>query len=104
MRREGFELLVGPPTVITKKVDGETFEPFENVEVQVRSMLQVVLYSRGVGFTPRPFVVALVVVIFYSNDGSCSIGNSSVRVTRSGPFKVLCLWEIGSTQPDRKSH
>lgn len=37
MRREGFELLVGPPTVITKNVDGKTFEPFENVEVQVRS-------------------------------------------------------------------
>lgn len=35
MRREGFELLVGPPTVITKTVDGKTHEPFENVEVQV---------------------------------------------------------------------
>ena len=23
MRREGFELLIGPPTVITKKVDGK---------------------------------------------------------------------------------
>lgn len=36
MRREGFELLVGPPTVITKQVDGKTHEPFETVEVQVR--------------------------------------------------------------------
>lgn len=35
MRREGFELLVGPPTVITKKVDGKLMEPFERVEVQV---------------------------------------------------------------------
>lgn len=35
MRREGFELLVGPPTVITKKVDGKLHEPFETVEVQV---------------------------------------------------------------------
>ncbi len=35
MRREGFELLVGPPTVITKQVDGKTHEPFETVEVQV---------------------------------------------------------------------
>ncbi|CBJ31815.1 PBipA, plastid GTPase BipA/TypA [Ectocarpus siliculosus] len=35
MRREGFELLVGPPTVITKQVDGSTHEPFETVEVQV---------------------------------------------------------------------
>lgn len=37
MRREGFEMLVGPPTVITKQVDGKTHEPFETVEVQVRS-------------------------------------------------------------------
>ena len=37
MRREGFELLVGPPTVITKQIDGKIFEPFEIVEVQVRS-------------------------------------------------------------------
>eukprot|EP00903_Cladosiphon_okamuranus_P013278 g12379.t1 len=35
MRREGFELLVGPPTVITKQIDGKTHEPFETVEVQV---------------------------------------------------------------------
>lgn len=38
MRREGFELLVGPPTVITKQVDGATHEPFETVEVQVSSV------------------------------------------------------------------
>ena len=41
MRREGFELLVGPPTVITKKVDGKTHEPFETVEVQVRKSLML---------------------------------------------------------------
>ncbi|CAM9422319.1 unnamed protein product [Chrysoparadoxa australica] len=35
MRREGFELLVGPPTVINKKEDGKTLEPHEKVEVQV---------------------------------------------------------------------
>mmetsp|Transcript_25534 Transcript_25534/g.33376 ORF Transcript_25534/g.33376 Transcript_25534/m.33376 type:complete len:662 (-) Transcript_25534:326-2311(-) len=33
MRREGFELLVGPPRVITKKVDGKLQEPFESVDV-----------------------------------------------------------------------
>lgn len=38
MRREKFELFVGPPTVITKKVDGELHEPFETVEVQVRGL------------------------------------------------------------------
>lgn len=36
MRREGFEMMVGPPTVITKMVDGKVREPFETVEVQVR--------------------------------------------------------------------
>ncbi|CAM9435967.1 unnamed protein product, partial [Discosporangium mesarthrocarpum] len=35
MRREGFEMLIGPPTVITKKIDGKLHEPFETVEVQV---------------------------------------------------------------------
>lgn len=35
MRREGFELLIGPPTVITKNVGGDVYEPFEAVEVQV---------------------------------------------------------------------
>jgi len=33
MRREGFELLIGPPTVITKKMDGKLHEPFESVDV-----------------------------------------------------------------------
>lgn len=41
MRREGFEMLVGPPTVITKQVDGKTHEPFETVEVQVRTGLML---------------------------------------------------------------
>ena len=31
MRREGFELMVGPPTVIEKNIDGERMEPFELV-------------------------------------------------------------------------
>ena len=35
MRREGFELMVGPPTVIEKVVDGVKCEPFEKVEVTV---------------------------------------------------------------------
>lgn len=38
MRREGFELLIGPPKVITKTMDGKTYEPFETVEVQVCNM------------------------------------------------------------------
>ncbi len=35
MRREGFELTVGKPKVITKEIDGKTFEPFERVTVDI---------------------------------------------------------------------
>ncbi len=35
MRREGFELFVGPPSSIMKTVNGELQEPFETLEVQV---------------------------------------------------------------------
>lgn len=39
MRREGFELMIGPPTVIEKKVDGQICEPFD----QVRPLLPLCL-------------------------------------------------------------
>jgi len=35
MRREGFELEVGPPEVIVKHIDGKKCEPYDCVEVQV---------------------------------------------------------------------
>ncbi|MCD2143777.1 translational GTPase TypA [Gordonia paraffinivorans] len=35
MRREGFELTVGKPQVVTKKVDGKLKEPFEHLTVDV---------------------------------------------------------------------
>merc|ERR1719502_1295389 len=35
MRREGFELLVGPPSVIEKEIDGQKCEPFEQVDITV---------------------------------------------------------------------
>jgi len=35
MRREGFELLIGPPNVIMKKEDGKLMEPFENIDITV---------------------------------------------------------------------
>lgn len=35
MRREGFEMMIGPPTVIDKVVDGVVCEPFEQVDVTV---------------------------------------------------------------------
>ena len=33
MRREGFELTVGKPQVVTRKVDGKTYEPFEHLTI-----------------------------------------------------------------------
>jgi GTP-binding protein len=33
MRREGYELTVGKPQVVTKKVDGKTYEPFEHLTI-----------------------------------------------------------------------
>jgi len=35
MRREGFELMVGPPTVIEQEIDGERMEPFELVDIDL---------------------------------------------------------------------
>jgi GTP-binding protein len=33
MRREGYELTVGKPQVVTKKIDGKTHEPFEELTI-----------------------------------------------------------------------
>ena len=35
MRREGFELMIGPPTVIEKVIDGQKCEPYELLEITV---------------------------------------------------------------------
>ena len=35
MRREGFELQVSKPEIITKEIDGKTCEPFEDVQIDV---------------------------------------------------------------------
>merc|ERR1712232_68131 len=34
MRREGFELMIGPPKVIFEERDGVKYEPFESVDVE----------------------------------------------------------------------
>lgn len=39
MRREGFEMSVGKPEVILKRVDGEIFEPYEDLVVDVPQTL-----------------------------------------------------------------
>ncbi len=38
MRREGFELCVGRPTVIYKEIDGKTYEPIEHVYIECHEM------------------------------------------------------------------
>merc|ERR1719230_6939 len=35
MRREGFEMMIGPPTVIEKQIDGSRQEPFELVDIEL---------------------------------------------------------------------
>ena len=35
MRREGFELMVGKPEIVTKRVDGKLMEPIEKLTVDV---------------------------------------------------------------------
>lgn len=37
LRREGFELQVGKPQVVTKEIDGHTFEPIEELTIDVNS-------------------------------------------------------------------
>ena len=37
MRREGFEIIISPPRIVTKSVDGAVMEPFEEVTVDVDS-------------------------------------------------------------------
>ena len=40
MRREGYELQVSPPHVLTKVIDGKTYEPMEHVVIDVPAQYQ----------------------------------------------------------------
>ena len=40
MRREGFELTVGKPQVVTREIDGKTYEPFEHMVIDIPSEFQ----------------------------------------------------------------
>lgn len=71
MRREGFELMVSKPTVITKTIDGKKHEPFEEVfidvpdefvgtvteKLQLRKGQLVNMMSHGHGRTDIEFLV-----------------------------------------------
>jgi GTP-binding protein len=48
MRREGFELMVGKPEIVTKRVDGKLMEPIEKLTVDVpESFVGVVMEQLG---------------------------------------------------------
>lgn len=52
MRREGYEMLIARPTVITKEVDGKTHEPYETLWVEIPtdamgSVMQVLAGRKG---------------------------------------------------------
>ncbi len=52
MRREGYELQVSKPKVIIKEVDGELFEPYEDVHIEapdecIGSVIESLGYRRG---------------------------------------------------------
>ncbi len=52
MRREGFELSVGKPRVVTRLIDGKVHEPFETLTVEVPTdkvgpVMELVGYRRG---------------------------------------------------------
>jgi GTP-binding protein len=60
MRREGFELSVGKPQVLTRKIDGVQHEPYESLVVEVPSdkmgpVMEMVGSRRGemISMTPR---------------------------------------------------
>ena len=43
MRRNGFEMIVSPPEVVTKKIDGILCEPYEKVSIE--SSCEVIIYK-----------------------------------------------------------
>lgn len=48
MRREGFELMVGKPVIVTKVVDGKTMEPVERLTIDIpESFVGVVIEKLG---------------------------------------------------------
>ena len=48
MRREGFELMVGKPEIVTKQIDGKLMEPVEHLIVDVpENFIGVVMEKLG---------------------------------------------------------
>ncbi|RFA14050.1 GTP-binding protein TypA [Subtercola boreus] len=71
MRREGFELTVGKPQVVTKQVNGKTHEPFEHLTVDApeeflgaitqllasRKGMMTTMQNHGTGWVRMEFIV-----------------------------------------------
>lgn len=71
MRREGFELTVGKPRVVTRQVDGKTHEPYEHLTIDtpeehlgaitqllaVRKGRMENMYNHGTGWVRLEFIV-----------------------------------------------
>ena len=47
MRREGFELQVSRPDIVTKEVDGKTMEPVEELVIDVAEEFQGVVIAQS---------------------------------------------------------
>jgi GTP-binding protein len=47
MRREGFELMVGRPEIVTKRVDGKLMEPVEHLTIDVPENFVGVVIERS---------------------------------------------------------
>lgn len=75
MRREGFEIQVSQPKVITKNVDGLIFEPFEELTIDVKSEYQGPVIEK---LGARGFVISNM-----TQDGNL------VRLLMEGPTRGL---------------
>ena len=53
MRREGYELAVGKPRVLTKTIDGTVHEPFEALTVDIDEAHQGESWNRWAAARPR---------------------------------------------------
>lgn len=75
MRREGFELQVSQPRVITKEVDGQKVEPFEEVTIDTPNEYQGAIIER---LGMRGFVLSNMVM-----------KDATTRITLEGPTRGL---------------
>ena len=118
MRREGFELTVGKPQVVTKKIDGKTYEPFEHLTIDapeeyLGAITQLLaarkgrmdnMTNHGTGWVRMEFVVPSRGLIGFRTEFGyepwagqiVTRQNGSIVADRSGvvtPFAIIALQE-----------